>query len=301
MIKFVILFSVILYLQNLGNSKACSFNCGSVSSDKYSIIIKPPAHTGFKKHSFPNGPVKKHSFSYIKDASNARAGKAFQRFELRDGDCFPDRSGRWNDCKMNRERFEFHSKPRQKPIGKQCYGYSIKLDKNFRSLNPTNTDIGQVHQQGGPKGTAKGLKSFPPIIQIGAKYNVVYLGWHKLSGDPKKVIAKRIDHSLAKISDMRNVWTDISFCLDFKNKRIDAWVNGKKKVEILQSPIRFKPEKIYFKYGIYRSFISRFKDKILKDPNGKMPTQIVYYDEIRRGNSIEEVDMNLNPNLKIVD
>ena len=78
MIRFVILFSVILCLQNLRNSEACSFNCGSVSSDKYSIIIKPPAHTGFKKHSFPNGPIKKHSFSYIKDASNARAGKAFK-------------------------------------------------------------------------------------------------------------------------------------------------------------------------------------------------------------------------------
>jgi hypothetical protein len=32
-----------------------------------------------------------------------------------------------------------------------------------------------------------------------------------------------------------------------------------------------------------------------------LPTQIVYYDEIRRGNSIEEVDYNLNPDLKPVD
>jgi len=35
--------------------------------------------------------------------------------------------------------------------------------------------------------------------------------------------------------------------------------------------------------------------------NGKMPTQIVFYDEIRRGNSIEKVDINLNPKLKPVD
>jgi len=32
-----------------------------------------------------------------------------------------------------------------------------------------------------------------------------------------------------------------------------------------------------------------------------MPTQIVYYDEIRRGNSIEEVDFNINPSLKAID
>ena len=35
--------------------------------------------------------------------------------------------------------------------------------------------------------------------------------------------------------------------------------------------------------------------------DGKMPTQIVFYDEIRRGNSIEKVDININPKLKPVD
>jgi hypothetical protein len=32
-----------------------------------------------------------------------------------------------------------------------------------------------------------------------------------------------------------------------------------------------------------------------------MPTQIVFYDEIRRGKSIEKVDANINPKLKPVD
>ena len=79
---------------------------------------------------------------------------------------------------------------------------------------------------------------------------------------------------------------------------MDAWVDGIKKVEILKSPIFFKPEAIYFKHGIYRSFISKYK----KQNNvKKMPTQIVFYDEIRRGNSIEKVDININPKLKRVD
>ena len=198
---------------------------------------------------------------------------------------------------MNRERFEFSSRPRQKPNGKQCYSYSIKLDKNFKSVNPTNTDLGQVHQKGGPKGTAGGLKSFPPLIQIGAKNNDLYFGWHKLSGNENNVIDKRIDYKLAKISDMKEVWTDISFCLDFENERMDVWVDGVQKVKILKSPIFFKPKEIYFKYGIYRSFISKYKE----GKNRKMPKQIVFYDEIRRGNSIEKVDININPKLKTVD
>jgi hypothetical protein len=84
--------------------------------------------------------------------------------------------------------------------------------------------------------------------------------------------------------------------LDFKNERIDAWVNGENKVKILEPPIFFEPKSIYFKHGIYQSFISAYK--LLK---GETPTQIVYYDEVRRGNSIEEVDSNVNPNLKFVD
>ncbi len=38
-----------------------------------------------------------------------------------------------------------------------------------------------------------------------------------------------------------------------------------------------------------------------KTISGKMPTQIVFYDEIRRGNSVKKVDININPKLKPVD
>ena len=290
-------FSIIFIFQIPNLVYSCSFNCSGIYFDDDRFGLNAPSHSGYKKHTFYNGPsAKKYSFKYIKKISKARAGKAYQRFELRDGDCFVPVDGGWNDCEMNRERFEFSSRPRQKPNGKQCYSYSIKLDKNFKSVNPTNTDLGQVHQKGGPKGTAGGLKSFPPLIQIGAKNNDLYFGWHKLTGNENNVIDKRIDYKLAKISDMKEVWTDISFCLDFYNKRMDAWINGKKKVEINQSPLNFIPDKIYFKYGIYRSFVSRYKNI-----HGKIPTQIVFYDEVRRGTSIKEVDRSINPKLKPVD
>ena len=59
---------------------------------------------------------------------------------------------------------------------------------------------------------------------------------------------------------MKEVWTDISFCLDFKRKN-GLWVDGVQKVKILKSPIFFKPKEIYFKHGIYRSFISLKNEK----------------------------------------
>lgn len=279
-----------------GSAQACSFNCGGPYTDGNEFGLKAPSHSGFKTHDFYNMPKKAHSFSYIKSKAEARSGKAYQRFELRDGDCFPPPNGGWNDCKTDRDRFEFSSKPRQKPSGKQCYGYSLKLDKDFQSVHPTNTDLGQVHQIGGPKGTAGGFKSFPPLIQIGAKYDKLVFGWHELTGDENNIIDRKREFELANLSDMIGVWTDISFCLDFKNNRMDAWVNGEKKVEVMKSPINFKPKSIYFKYGIYRSFVSRYKNI-----HGNIPTQIVYYDEVRRGDSLEKVDVNFNPKLKPVD
>ena len=72
--------------------------------------------------------------------------------------------------------------------------------------------------------------------------------------------------------------------------------------KIRGTEVNFIPDKTYFKFGIYRSFISRLKDRQkMRKKEEKMPTQIVYYDEIRRGNSIEEVDFNINPQLKVID
>ena len=49
-------------------------------------------------------------------------------------------------------------------------------------------------------------------------------------------------------------------------------------------------------------FISRYKnhEKIFVRED-KLPTQIVFYDEVRTGNSIEQVDFNINPKLKPID
>ena len=238
-----------------------------------------------------------HNFQYLKDKNKARAGKYYQQFELRDGDCFGDDDGGWSDCDSDRERVEFSTRPRQPITKNQCYGYSLMLSEDFIDTHPTNTTLGQVHQHGGPTGTAGGLASFPPLVQIDAREGSLYFNWHELSGSATNVIDESRYHFLKSLEGMKGVWTDISFCLDFKNKRMDAWVDGIKKVEILKSPIFFKPEAIYFKHGIYRSFISKYKAR----NNGKMPTQIVFYDEIRRGNSIEKVDININPKLKRVD
>jgi hypothetical protein len=267
----------------------------SLYSDGGNAALTAPSESGYSKHIAYAKGHKKHNFTLLSDPKKARRGEKYQRVELRPGDCFPS-GGSWNDCEMDRERFEFSSHPRLKPSGKQCFAYSLMLSPDFQSVHPTNTDLGQVHQIGGPKGTAGGLKSFPPLIQIGAKGGRLVFKWHKLTGSASNVVDSTVERHLANLDDMKSKWTDISFCLDIDGKRIDGWVNGKKAFEINESPINFVPKEIYFKYGIYRSFISRYKAS-----KGKLPTQVVFYDEIRRGTSIEKVDFTLNPKLKPVD
>ena len=236
----------------------------------------------------------KYNFSYIKDNSKSRSGNYFQKFELRNGDCFEDDN--WSDCENDRQRIELSSEPNQPISGKQCYGYSIKLSNDFTDIRKVSTTLGQIHQKGGPSGKANSLSSFPPLIQIDARKGNLYLNWHQLSGSKDNVKDESKYYKLKTLKSMKGVWTDISLCLDFENKRIDAWIDGANIVKILKSPIFFEPESIYFKHGIYQSFISNYTSF-----KGKTPTQIVYYDEVRRGNSIEDVDINVNPNLKFVD
>ena len=272
-----------------------SNDTSSMSSD--GLTMTASKNSGYGSHSNFFGQKKK-NFGLINNPVKARRGEKYQRFEVADGDCFT--SGDWNDCETDRERVEFTATPMQKPTGNQCFAYSIMLDDSFQSASPTNTSLGQIHQKGGPKGSMEGIKSNPPLIQFDVKNDYYELNWHVLSGSVNNVRDQSVYYKLIPINDMKGKWSDISFCIDFANKNISVWVNGDKKVNIDKAPINAKlvPTAIYFKHGIYRSFISKYKARHGTDV---MPTQIVYYDEVRRGFSIDEVDVNINPSLEIVD
>ena len=272
--------------------KSTSMANNFLVDDNNKLFIET-SNSGFKFHKNFMGQ-NKHNFNYIEDNSNSRSGNYYQKFELRDGDCFGDEN--WSDCDNDRQRIELSSEPNQPITGKQCYGYSIKLSNDFTDIKKVSTTLGQIHQKGGPSGKANSLSSFPPLIQIDARKGNLYLNWHKLSGSRDNVKDESKYYKLKTLKNMKGVWTDISLCLDFEENRIDAWVDGVNVVKILKSPIFFEPESIYFKHGIYQSFISNYTSF-----KGKTPTQIVYYDEVRYGNSVKDVDINLNPGLKFVD
>jgi len=271
------------------------FNCANSSSNSKPIsVFNPVYYSGWKKFEGVaiNG-FKNHNFQFINDSSKSRRGKKFQRFELRDGDCF-DLGGGWSDCSYDRQRVEYLAEPFLPPKGRQCIAFSIMLDNDFKTMSSSPTALAQIHQRGGPSGLMEGLKSIPGVLMFKAQDGYYDFDWFYLHGSRTDIKQTDLKFRLLSLDEMKGKWTDISFCLDFAKNNMSLWVDGKRKFNINQPPTGLHlPESIFFKYGIYQSFISKH--------SGSTPTQIVYYDEIRRGSSVEEVDFNINPNLKAID
>ena len=288
------------FVYNCGNTnnKQTSSNEQTSSSNTNTIIttINPVSHSGWKQHDGIKG-IKSHNFQFVNDSTKSRRGNQYQRFELREGDCF--NLGNWDDCANDRQRVEFTANPFLPPKGNQCIAFSIMLDKSFEAIEPSPTALAQIHQRGGPTGFAGGFKSNPGILMFHAEYGYYDFDWLYLHGPRNNIEQLDLKFRLLPLDEMKGKWNDISFCLDFAKNNMSLWVNGKRKFNINQPPHGLHlPESIFFKYGIYQSFTTWYKEEHNKD---KTPTQIVYYDEIRRGSSIEEVDFNINPNLKVID
>lgn len=212
-----------------------------------------------------------------------RAGDQSQRFEVRAGDCGAEPG--WSDCTNDRERSEIRVLKRWTYGSNQWIGFSVYLPEDFKTSSKVNTTVGQIHQLGGPTGTAGGLKSYPPLMQMNLKGSTYSMCVHILSGSTTNVRDECNFLKIMDIADMRGTWTDLVINLDTSDdkQRMDVYANNKK-VASISDWIKFRPRHYYLKYGIYRSFVS-------KHP-GPMPTQILYIDEVKMGDTRESVRVN---------
>ncbi|MGX9856112.1 heparin lyase I family protein [Limimaricola variabilis] len=218
---------------------------------------------------------------FLRVSSPVRAGRTAQYFELRHGDCGADR---WHsDCATDRERTEVWLPDNQWGPGTlQWIGYSIYLPPDFPGIDPLGTVAGQIHMQGGPTNMRGGHPSQPGVLLMDLNQSGYTACVIRLSGPRQAVQDDCLHVQIATLDQMRGRWTDIQIGLDLRRQggSIEIWANGRlvKRVE------GFHPhmgERYYFKYGLYRSFISRYP--------GRIPTQWVVFDEVRLGQSREEV------------
>lgn len=222
-----------------------------------------------------------------------RRGAVSTRFEVRPGDCGAD-SG-WSDCDTDRERAELTARPWLPPDGTYWFAWSVHLPTDFPDSRPVNVTLGQVHQHGGPTGTAEGFASFPPLMQFDLQDGSYIAKWHRLSGDPGAIRDEVEERRLKPLAAMRGGWTDIVMRLDLdpETGSVRIWVDGAEVAPFTDPPIRFRPASIYFKFGVYRSFVGRLGRPV--------PTQIAHFDEVRLGRERAAVDWRANPDLPPVD
>lgn len=173
-------------------------------------------------------------------------------------------------------------KDQWKPGGVQWIGYSIFVPTDFVPSDPVVTTAGQIHMQGGPSNTKGGFKSTPGVLLM----NLDRYGYTgaiiKLTGPRTSVNDQYIHAHVASLSAMKGRWTDIQIGLDtsIKGGSIEIWANGR----LVKRVNGFHPhtaKRYYFKYGLYRAFVSRY--------SGQRPTQKVVFDEVRLGPTRESV------------
>ena len=197
------------------------------------------------------------------DGHPVRAGEDSIRFEVRPGDC--SWTSGWSDCAKDRERHEVMSTGSW-GSGEKWYHWSIYLPPDYPVIYPVKVALGQFHQKG----------SHPVwMFQNGS-------GGYSI--DNQTIGSTLSKTQVLTDEEMRGKWSDILVHARWTSERdgfFHVYVNGEPQPRHSWSGPTKKPgRQVYFKFGIYRSFMSRRP--------GDEPTQIVYYDEVNRASTCAE-------------
>lgn len=195
-------------------------------------------------------------------------GRVLDRFEVRPGDCGAHMG--WSDCATDRERSEVSQQAPREPVGKQgWYGYSLFLPPDWINVWPTKTALGQFHQENAPG----------PILMF--------------TQDDKGLFIELVQIKSARTTIIRNEdlvgrWNRIEINARWSRGTdgfVDVYVNGAL-VFSHRGANTVYPDNVFFKYGIYRTFMSRYKT-VKGVP--EVPGQVAYFADVRSGATRESL------------
>ena len=254
-----------------------------LSGNAYAVNLPKDVASGNKYFKSLSKKFKKHGMQVVdkKDGHPVRAGHKSIRFEVRPGDCGYDDG--WSDCKTDRERHELSGK--RISGGEWWHAWSIFLPKDFINVSPTKVALGQFHQEKGH--VVWMFQNQGNYIRGGYWFDNQVPGY-----------TKTLDRLLTN-EDMIGKWNDILVNVKWSKKDdgfFKVWVNNELIHEYV-GPTKTK-SKVYFKFGIYRSYLKKwiYSPRNKKKEKG-VPAQVVYFDEVRTGKSKDKVVGNL-PALK---
>jgi len=202
-----------------------------------------------------------HGYKFINDPTGSAPAKKVEQFEVRSGDCHFNKS--WSDCENDRERSEVREKGKLTSRGsKSWYGWYFYVPDNWPNVYPTKTVLGQFHQQ----------DSHPVWMFLNIRGGLA-LDDHS-TGRSSRII------ELIPEKDFVGRWHRIEMHVKWKSNKkgfLKIWVNGKKKIDYKGKTMSAK--KVYFRYGVYRSFVSRYKEFA---QTKKVPSQRALFANVRK-------------------
>ncbi|MEZ8140971.1 heparin lyase I family protein [Enterovibrio sp. FF113] len=205
-----------------------------------------------------------HGYQITPDLTGSAPTELIEIFDVRPGDC--SLNDGWNDCKKDRERSELSEINKSTHVNSEYwYGWSIYFPDDYVNVFPTKASLGQFHQKG----------SHPVwMFQNSAG------GYHL----DNQVLGQTTEYyALIDDKDLRGRWHHIEVNVRWATDPsgfFDVWVNGEQKVgyqgQTMDASI------VYFKYGLYRSFLSRYKTA---NNANEVPAQTVYFSNVKRSQS----------------
>jgi hypothetical protein len=186
-------------------------------------------------------------------------------FELRAGDCFDDMGYGWSDCENDRERTELKQVGNNRYGSTAWYGWHIFIPNTYENINPVKVALGQFHQ-----------RSAKPVFMFQNSYGGLHIDW-QVRGNTKN------KKPIISEEKLRGRWHQIEVHARWRKDEkgfFRVFVNGEKKFDHTG---RTAKRSTYFKYGIYRSFISRYFE------DGDIPTQVVYFAGVKKGATREDI------------
>ncbi|WP_165311222.1 heparin lyase I family protein [Vibrio ziniensis] len=222
---------------------------------------------------------KSYGYQVVEDPIDHNNRSQVDYFEVRDGDC-SSTSG-WNDCSNDRERSELMQRSGYQVNGSEYwYAWEIFFPDDYNSIFPSKTVLGQFHQVNGSpvflfQNQSFNVRDWSTISQGGYHLD------RQLKGETQKF------WELIPEENLRGKWHRIELHVKWSREKdgfFHVWVNNEKMAGYY-GPTMDKSQ-VYFKYGIYRSFVSRYKDVNKADV---VPTQKVYYRNVARGYSRDSI------------
>lgn len=207
-----------------------------------------------------------HGYRVIPDPTGGAPTAMVERFEVRPGDCGSEAD--WSDCATDRERSELSERGGRNPAGSShWYGWSIFVPRDCVNVFPTKVALGQFHQE---------------------KSHVIWMFQNGAGGyhlDDQTSGHTTAYHGLLDDESWRGRWHRIEvhakWSLD-DSGFFTVWVDGERKVDFTGRTM--SAQTVYFKYGIYRSFLSRHTRA---RGVSEVPAQVVYFANVRRADTRE--------------